>query len=170
MFTMEGREYEVPLLSSITLAEERLMYLYADAVIQDFVPVHPEWNDEEKDEHLKVLAGRFRNPSFKTVLAHIAVRRAHPQMAAKEIDAKVADVNALELDLAVLWGEDDRPPAKSSQKQPESETSTNEDSALTDSGRSTESSSETAEETPASTGTTGSDTSSRGAALTASVS
>lgn len=167
LFTLDDVQYEVPLLSTLDLDEERILFLFADTVIEDFVPAHPAWDEAFTRNFNRIQAGRIRNPAFKRAMAHVAYRRAHPEKDAKTIDAAVGKVNALELDLAILWGDDD-PPVKSSQKPLESRSDTKPLSRSTDSGSPTENGSDPAAETHEATGTTESDTSSPGAAPAAS--
>jgi hypothetical protein len=158
--TIDGREYLLPMFDSITLDEERLMYLYADCVIRDFIPPHPDFSDEEKDAYRRLQLIRWRDPSFKKALVAIALRREHPDMEHEVRDAKAGSVRGIEADIAMLWADDDDPPAESSQKQPEQKRSTSETSSSTDSGSSTKSGSDLADVSPEPTGTSDSLTSS----------
>jgi hypothetical protein len=161
--TVDGREYPLPTFESITLDEERLMYLYADCVIRDFIPPHPDLADEEKEAYRRLQLIRWRDPNFKKALVAIALRRAHPDMTHEDRDAKAGSVRGIEADIAMLWADDDDPPAESSQKQPEPKRSTSETSSSTDSGSNTTSGSDPAGESRETTGTSESDTSSPGA-------
>ena len=161
--TVDGREYPLPQFESITLDEERLMYLYSDCVIRDFIPPHPDLSDEEKEAYRRLQLIRWRDPNFKKALVAIALRRAHPDMSHEDRDAKAGTVRGVEADIAMLWrDDDDDPPAESSQKQPELKRSTNATSSSTDSGSNTETGSDPADESLAATGTSESATSSPG--------
>lgn len=167
---IRGDKYPLPTLDTITLAEERAMFVYADAVVRSFIPAHPEASDEEKAAFEQLQLRRLRNPDLKRVLALIAYRRHHPDVDEAEAWKVAGEVNALEADIAMLWGDGPSPPAKTSQKQPESTTPTSEHSNSTDSGRSTKNGSDHQDRIPTSTGTSESDTSSPGARPIASVS
>ena len=166
---VNGVRYVLPTLDTITLDEERILYIYADTVIRDFIPAHPDATDEEKDTYQRVQMLRLRNPDFKRALAHVAYRRANPHLASEDIEKAVGSVNALEADIAMLWGEEEDPP-QTSQKQPEDTRITSEPSRPTESGRSTENGSAHLDETLEDTGIIASDTSWPGAHLTESVS
>ena len=158
---LEGEQYQLPTFDTITLDEERILYVYADCVVRDFIPAHPDATDEEKDKWRKLQTLRLRDPNFKRALAHIALMRANPEMSDADLQRKAGTVNALEADIAMLWSDADDPP-QTSQKQPESETSTSEHSRLTDSGRSTTNGLDLVDETPAVIGTSALATSSPG--------
>jgi hypothetical protein len=162
-FEIDGERYEVPRLDTITLDEERVLYIYADTVIQDFAPAHPEAPEEEQQAVALAQYRKVRNPDFKRALAHIAYRRRHPDVTDAEVEAAIGKANALEVDVAMLRGDDDSPPAMTSRKQPESRSDTNGHSRPGASGRDTASSSDPAAESREPTGTTESDTSSPGA-------
>lgn len=162
---IDGKQYELPTLDTITLDEERILYIYADTVVQDFIPAHPDASDEDKALYQQLQLRKIRNPDFKKALAHIAYKRENREADDAEIQAAIGLVNALEVDVAMLRGDED--PHQTSQKQPGSKTSTSEHSSSTDSGRDTETSSDLAVESLGDTGTTGSETSSRGAHLIA---
>ena len=160
---ISGKRYELPTLDTITLDEERILYVYSDTIVQDFVPPHPEWSNEEKANYQALQMRKIRNPEFKKALAHIAYKRQNPTADDAEIQSAIGLVNALEVDIAMIRGDDDDPPAQTSQKEPSSKSDTSEDLSCTDSGRSTESGSGQVAAIPEATGTTESDTSSPGA-------
>ena len=157
--TVEGKEYKLPTFESITLDEERLMYLYADCVVKDFIPPHPDLPDDEKEAYRRLQLIRWRDPSFKKALVAIALRRAHPEMSHEDRDAKAGTVRGIEADIAMLWAGDEEDPPQSSQSEPESKRSTSETSSSTDSGSSTKNGLALADETPEATGTSASVTS-----------
>lgn len=113
-FQIDGERYDIPTLDTITLDEERILYLYADCVIQDFAPSHPKWDEARKAAHDLIQMQKVRNPDFKRALAHIAYRREHPDVSDSEINRALGTINALEVDLAML-GDDPRPPEEGSQ-------------------------------------------------------
>lgn len=160
---IRGSRYPFPTLDTVTLAEERVLFVYADCVVRDFIPAHPEATDEEKAAYEQLQLRKIRNPDFKRCLAYIAFRRGNPSSEEKEAWNAAGEANALEADIAMLWGDGPSPPATTSQKQPEPKTSSSEPSNSTDSGRSTKNGSDLADESPAPTGTFESDTSSPGA-------
>jgi hypothetical protein len=165
---IRDEQYPFPTLDTVTLAEERVLFVYADCVVRDFIPAHPEATDEEKAAYGQLQLRKIRNPDFKRCLAFIAYRRQHPDLEDAEVWKAAGEANALEADIAMLWGDGPNPPM-TSQKQPENETSTSEPSSSTDSGRSTKNGSALPDESHIPTGTSESDTSSPGAPLTASV-
>lgn len=169
-FVIDDKRYEIPRLDTITLDEERILYVYADTVLQDFAPAHPDMPDDERAVFDLAQLRKVRNPDFKRALAHIAYRREHPEEADADIQKAIGAVNALEVDIALLRGDDEDPPATSSQKQPAKPSATSTRSKPTDSGSPTESDSDPVDETREATGTTESDTSSPGATRLASVS
>jgi hypothetical protein len=161
-FVIDGETYSIPTLDTITLNEERVLYIYADTVLQVFAPAHADATKEEQEAVEQLQWRKIRNPDFKRALAHIAYRRKHPEVTDAEVQAAIGGANALEVDLAILRGVDDSPPAPSSQKPPESRSDTRPLSRPTDSGSPTESSSDPADGSPESIGTTESGTSSPG--------
>jgi hypothetical protein len=163
--TVNGVNYPFPTLDTITLDEERILYIYADCVVRDFISAHPDASDEDKEQYQRLQMLRLRNPDFKRALAHVAYRRANAGVEDAEIQKAIGTVNALEADIAMLWGDEEDPP-QTSQKQPENKSDTNELSKSTESGRSTANGSETQDETPEPTGTIALVTSSPGAAPT----
>jgi hypothetical protein len=160
-FEIDGERYDIPTLDTVTLDEERIMFLYADCVVQDFAPAHPKWDDNTKTAHDMIQGQKVRNPDFKRALAHIAYRRRHPEMEDSEINAALGKVNALEVDIAMLEGGDASPPDLNSQNELGKQSKTGEPTKSTGSGSPTDSSSEDQAESPGATGTTESGTSSR---------
>lgn len=158
--TVDGREYELPQFHTITLDEERVLFVLADCLVRDFIPEHPEWSEDEKTKFRQMQSMRIRDPNFKKALAVITLRREEPHLSDEERMAKAGKVNALEADIAMLWSDDEDPP-QTSQKQPERRSDTSEHSSSTDSGRDTKNSSDQEDRNPAPTGTSESGTSSR---------
>lgn len=156
---VDGERLQFPTFDTITIDEERLLYVYSETVVRDFIPAHPEATDEEKEKYRRLQALRVRDPDFKKGLAVIALRRAYPDMPDDERAEKAGRVNALEADIAMLWGED-QDPQQTSQKQPDNTTSTSEPSSSTDSGRDTQTSSDHQGERATPIGTSESGTSS----------
>lgn len=153
-FEINGERYDIPTLDTLDLDEERILFLFADCVVQDFVPAHPSWSDEEREAHELLLLGRVRNPSLKGALAYIAYRRKHPEVTPEEGMALVGKVRALELDIAMITaGGDDNPPT-SSQNEPEPSNGHMQPSSPTGSGSHIDASLGEAAWTLASTGTT----------------
>lgn len=166
---IRGERYPFPTLDTITLAEERALFVYADCVVRDFIPAHPEASEEEKAAYSQMQLRKIRNPDFKRCLSFIAYRRKHENAEESEAWKAAGEANALEADIAMLWG-DGPNPQTTSQTPPESTTSTSEPSNSTDSGRSTQNGSVHQDESQSPTGTSESDTSSPGVLQTASVS
>jgi hypothetical protein len=169
-FEIEGKLYSFPRIDTITLDEERILYVYADTVLQDFTPAHPEMSKDEQIMYETLQMRKIRNPDFKRALAHIAYKRENPHVQDSDIQVTIGGVSALEVDLALLRGDDDDPPAMTSQKPLESKSDINELSRPTDSGSPTEQSSAQVVDLHAATGTTELETSSRGAVQTELVS
>lgn len=174
-FEIDGELYQIPTLVTLNLDEERLLFIYADAVIADFVPPHPDWTLEEVVEHRRRQADKIRNPAFKRALAHIAYRRRHPDIEDAVIEERLGTVSAVELDIAVLDPEqtlddEDPPTPTSSPSEPGKTSEQSPPGNGTAFGRRTESSSDQADESPGSIGITESDISSPGAPPTVSAS
>jgi hypothetical protein len=158
-FEINGEAYEVPLFDELTLDEERVLYVYADSVVADFVPPHPEEDDKIAKAILLEQARKIRNPEFKRALAHIAYKRRHPDAADADIQKALGRVNAFDLDLAILRGDADDPPTTTSRKQPENKSGSKPPSSAEASGRDSENTSGIQAVSLARTGTTASDTS-----------
>lgn len=166
---IRGKRYQLPTLDTFTLNEERVLFLYADCVVRDFIPAHPDASDEDKEKFERLQILRFRNPDFKRGLAFVSLKRDDPGLEDDAAWELAGEANALEVDIAALWG-DGPDPQTTSQKQPESTTPISEPSRSTDSGRSTMSGSVPVDVSLTSIGTSESDTSSPGAHPIASVS
>ena len=169
-FEIDGKHYSIPKIDTITLDEERVLYVYADTVIQDFALPHPEMEEEAKRIYEVMQLRKVRNPDFKRALAHIAYKRENPDVADAEIQVAIGGLNALELDVALVRGDDEDPPALISQRPLESESDTSEHSRPTGSGSPTAIGSARVVDLHERTGTIESDTSSRGAVQIESVS
>lgn len=150
-FEIDGRFYEVPRLESFDLDEEQILFDVAGMVQIDFVPAHPEASDEEKELLERAMMARIRDPKFKRALAHIAYRRQNPDVPFDDIQKRMGKVNALDVELAILGGEED-PPAVSSPSEPESKSTTNGLSKPEDSGNPSGSDSDQVVEIRAATG------------------
>lgn len=157
---IDGKPYPIPRLEDITLDEERILYIYADTVLSDFVPAHPDADEEEQKTVALLHAIKVRNPDFKRALVHIAYRRANPELDDKTIEEAVGKANAFAVDLELIRGDKTRPPATSSQKPRESRSSSSGRSKSSDSGSRGENDSGRVVGTLGSTGTFGSATSS----------
>lgn len=162
-FEIDGERYEIPTLDTITLDEERVLFLHADTVLSDFAPASPDAEEEVKRAHDLALLQRVRNPAFKGALAYIAYKRKHPEAEPSEIGKIVGGLGALNLDLALLEGEDESPPAQSSPSEPQNRSEPEEPTRQSDSGSPTGSDLVRVVVTPENTGTSESDTSSPGA-------
>ena len=133
-FEINGTFYEVPRLDTFDLDEEQILFDVAGMVQIDFVPAHPEASDEEKQLLERAMMARIRDPRFKRALAHIAYRRKNPDVGFDEIQERMGKVNSLEVELAILGGDEEDPPAVSSPSEPESKKSSNGSSKPEDSG------------------------------------
>lgn len=153
-FEIDGERYEIPTLDTIDLDEERILYVYADAVLQDFAPPHPEADENIKRATSLAQGMKIRNPDFKRALACIAYRRRHRDLEVAEIWDRLGIVSALEVDVA--WMEAHQgPPERSSQKPLESKSESEPPTRSTASGSPTESGSGPAVVSLARTGTGG---------------
>lgn len=168
--TIDGVDYELPLMHTITLDEERVMYVLADCLVREFIPEHPDWDDEQKLKYRRMQSLAIRDPNFKKSLVVIALMRAEPDLSPEERTQKAGRANAIECDVAMLWEGDDGPPAPTSQQPPEKKTSTKTPSSGTASGRSTRNGSGQEDKTPEPIGITESHTSSPSAPAIESVS
>lgn len=170
-FEVDGERYEIPTLDTITLDEERLLYVYADVVVSDFIPIHPDWGEDQAAAHALLQAQKIRNPDFKRALVHIAYRRRHDDVDDVEIQRLIGGSSALELDLAMIRGSDESPdPQTSSPNELETTSEPSELASNTDSGRPTGTSSGTPDSNRADIGTTESGISSPESLATASAS
>jgi hypothetical protein len=160
--TVNGVNYPFPTLDTITLDEEQILHDHADVVVRDFIMAHPDTTDEEKLAYRRLQMLKLREPALKRALTYVALKRRHAEMSHDDLYAMSGQANALEVDIAMLWG-DDEDPTPTSQTQPESKRSTSEPSSQTESGRSTQSGLGTAAEILGPIGITGLDTSSPGA-------
>lgn len=75
-FILDGREYDVPGLDTLTMDERRTMYDYCGLTQEDFVPLEGE-TDEETQERTQPLT---RHPGFLQSLMHIAYQRGNPKL------------------------------------------------------------------------------------------
>ena len=157
-FEIDGKFYAIPTLDTVNLDEERILYVYADTVLQDFMPAHPEASEEEQNAATLQQLRVIRNPDFKRALAHIAYKRQHPGVNDADIQVAIGKANALAVDIAMLRGDDD--PSSSSQTSSSNESGESEPSSSTTSGSDTEDTSSGPVVIPSRTGTTESDTSS----------
>lgn len=134
-FEIDGKVYSIPPIDTLTLYEERVLYLYADAVIRDFIPPHPDANEEDLRAFEVYQARKLRNPDLKRALAYIAFRRQNPEVDEGDILKAIDQINAFELDLAMLRGDDEDPPAQTSQNGQLEQSEKSEPTSSTDSGR-----------------------------------
>lgn len=162
-FEIEGKRYSIPPIDTLTLQEERILYLYADAVIRDFIPPHPKAPEEEQRSFEVYQARKIRDPNFKRALAYISYRRENPDIDDGDILKAIDQVNAFELDLALLRGDDDSPPAQNSQSEQQPQSEINEPTSSTASGSPSNGTSARVVEIHGRTGTPESDTSNPGA-------
>lgn len=160
-FEIDGERLEIPTLDTITLDEERVLYIYADVVISDFLPTHPDWKEDERNAHLLLQATKLRNPDFKRALVHIAYKRAHPEIENDEINVKVGQAGAFKLDLELIRAAAERSdPPTGSPNEPDKTNATSPLARNGDSGPRSGTSSGTPDETLESIGISESDTSS----------
>lgn len=145
-FEIDGERLEIPTLDTINLDEERVLYIYADVVLSDFLPTHPDWSEEQKHAHLLLQAQKIRNPDFKRALVHIAYRREHPDIEDGEINVKVGQAGAFDLDLALLRKAEAADPQTRSPNERDKTSATSTLARSGDSGRRTGTSSGTPED------------------------
>jgi hypothetical protein len=116
-FEIDGARCPVPTLDSFTIDEAQVLYDYANLVLEDFAPAHPDASDEEREKHDQGLLAKVRNPGFKRALMHVALQRANPDMPAKTVEQHVGRANALDAAVSMIGG-DVEDPTLGSQKQP----------------------------------------------------
>ena len=112
-----GERYEVPTLDTLDMDEAQILFDVSGIVIEDFAPAHPDSADEEKLQVQSEQLRRVRNPAFKRALVHVAYRRKHPELDYFQISEVVGKVNAVDVTLEVLRGDDEEDPSQSSPKQ-----------------------------------------------------
>lgn len=154
-FEINGDRYEIPPLDTLTLDEERILYLYADTIVRDFIPPHPKAPEEERIQYELMQARKLRNPDLKRALAFIAYRRKHPDETESDMLKTLGQVNAFSLDLAMLQEDDASPPDQNSQNGRSQPNEKSEPTSSTRSGTPTGKQSGKAAKTREPTGTTG---------------
>lgn len=183
-FEIDGAVYPVPTVDTLTIGEERLLYLYADVVLRHLAPAPSNLEPNIKLAWEAEQARRLDAPDFKRAWAIIAYRRKHPEAALVDVEKVVDASNALQFELTILApGDDVDPPEQSSLKQPGSMSESSEPKASIPSGDPSTSASELPSEgmtnptsitpelqdtTPETTGPSESETSSPGALRIAS--
>ena len=166
-FEVDGERFSIPTLDTVTIDEERLLFIWADVVVSDFVDAHPDWSDDEKWAHERGQMTRVRNPDFKRTLAVIAYRRAHPDTPVEEAMALLGGLGAIELDVAMVTPdleedlEGDPTTTPPSPSGPEKTPELSEPASNTVFGLHTERSSGPQDSSPPDIGTGGSETSSQ---------
>lgn len=136
-----GERYELPTFDSFDLDEAEILYEIAGVIQEQFAPLHPETPDEEKDQKLQRELRMIADPKFKRALVHIAYRRRHPDADFSNINLIVGKVNALDVTMEFLRG-DESPPAQSSPKQQDDKSNTSMTSKSGDAGSSSGSTSD----------------------------
>jgi hypothetical protein len=166
-FNIDGTVYEVPMIDSLTTDEAQVLYDYSRLTLDDFVPPKDE-TAEEKHDREEIL----RNPGFLRALMHIAYQRAHPEIRAAKVRALVGAANfvsALETmgnpEPDEEGGDDDVPPASTSEQPEPSPTSSLENTpspppTIATPGNGSANGSDAREDQPATTTASRSDTSS----------
>lgn len=132
---IDGERYEVPSLDSLDMDECQILYDLAGIVQEDFVPLHPDSAEEEKILHESAILMRIRNPAFKRALVHIAYHRVHPELGRHEIEGLIGKLSGLDVTIAMLRGDEEEDPQKSSPNEPENTSDTSETSNSPDSGK-----------------------------------
>jgi hypothetical protein len=160
-FEIDGERYPVPTLDSLDLDEARILYVYADAQVYDFIPAHPDWDAETKEAHAVMQGQKIGNPEFVRALVHIAYRRRHLDLSAEEIQSLIGKVSAVDVSLALLRGRAEEDPPRSSPNELEKTSELSSLERNTDSGKPTAPSSENPDSSLGNIGISESDTSSR---------
>ena len=138
---IDGQRYELPTFDSFDLDEAEILFEVAGVVQEQFAPLHPEEaTDEDRARKTEAELRLIAKPSFKRALVHIAYRRRHPELSFDEINTRVGKVNALDVTMEFLRGDED--PPQSSPKPHEDKRSTSTPSRSEDSGKASRSISE----------------------------
>jgi len=165
-FVIEDKTYPIPTLDTFNMDEGQVLYDYSGSVVEDFAPADPRLSKDEQDEHERQILKLAKSPGFKKALLHVAYARGNPGESQSKVREIVGQVNILEATLALYGGDDKSPPEVTPSpielvKPTASETPSN---GSVSGGHSTNDS-DPADEIPAPTGTTRSDTSSPLSAL-----
>lgn len=160
-FVIDNHEYESPGLDTLTMKERRLLYDLSGIVQEDFA----REQDETEEQHTARVAKLTRIPGFMEALMSVAYWRGHPGLSRDQVQEIVDNTNFLQA--IEKWGEENQdgdalPPAVTSEPDGSSPKGKldDENGQRPTSGSDGESTSPEPGSTPASTGTTGSDTSS----------
>lgn len=136
VFMIDGKPYEVPTIDTLTMGDAVTVYEYTGLGLDEI--------------------GESRHPGVLLAFAHIAYKRAHPDMNDRELKEMIEGTPLLEAFSRVPEEDDARPPDSATSTSPP--TSGNSSEAPNGSGSSSPKSSGEPDETPSPTGTTGSET------------
>lgn len=99
-FVIDGGHYPLPDVSSMDMAERRVMYDLAGLVQEDFI----QDDDEDDAEHDARVTRLTRHPGFMESLMHIAYQRGHPELKRDRVQ-KVIDKTRF-VDAVADWADD----------------------------------------------------------------
>ncbi len=101
MIEIDGVRYPVPLLDSLDLDEEQILFDISGITQPDFMPAHPESPPDIRAAVDLAIAVRIRNPAFKRAVIAIAYRRGNPGVSFDDLLERIGAVNALDAELAL---------------------------------------------------------------------
>lgn len=117
-FVIDGGDYAIPTLDTFTMDEAQILYDYANCVVEDFAPAHPEWDEDKRQAYEEGQLAKVRNPAFKRALVHVAYQRVHPDATVAQVREIVGRVNLLDVTRALLSEDDAGPPETGSPTEP----------------------------------------------------
>lgn len=111
---INGELHEVPTLDSLDMDEAQVLYDYSGLVIEDFVQV-----PGEEEEERQAREARFRNPGLMRALMHIAYQRANRDLKPAKVRELVGKANMLAAAASLAAGqvEDEESPLASTTEQ-----------------------------------------------------
>lgn len=145
-FEIDGRDYPVPSVFTMTMGEAQVLYDYSGYTLEDFVPPLPD----EPDTRI----AKLKDPAFKRAMVHIAFQRGNPDTSPDEVRQLVDGVQMMDMTVA-MFGDENEDPTPGSQKQPEPKSSPYDLSSTEGSGSRSDSTSDEPAVTLVPTGTTG---------------
>lgn len=148
-FTIDGKEYEIPITGEFDMDEAQILWDCTEKdgrgyVVEDFAPDQEDGTYSE--ERIETIARMMVNPGFRRALMTVAYRRANRDASRKHIEAAVGraqNVESLNAWAELLLGEADEDDARP----PSEKTSEPDESSKASSADSSESSGSPSEET-----------------------
>lgn len=90
VFTIEGADYPIPQLASLTLDEAVVFYRHTG------FPVEELWAKPADVKARARMLDRLRDPAVVKAMLHVAVRRGHPDMPDTDIETVVGQVKLMD--------------------------------------------------------------------------